>query len=433
MAIPYPDTDQNGQDAQFDEEVASGADVGRSLWIIIPVIAVLFISVIYLALYSLTFQGSAAKNLLGRIGSFLFSYILPLLPFVILAFVLICLFEAARTFFNNVYLPPDSVDKTGVILHRLFGSASSVFIRGDKLDPKYDWVQWLGGPARLVVYDGFAVYIEQGYRFSRIGGPGITLLDSTETIKAIADLRPIVRPGVVKAWTKDGIRIQLNVRMECQILPEEKTQDSSAKLVYPFNETAVKKAIERTAVRYDHEKKALDESNWVDSVWGRAQSHLASYIFSHTVDELFLAEWGSSQIMSRDESIRMLQQLNKGLVDSGARILNLQITNITIPKEVEQQRVEMWRAGKESITTKSGGQAKAYEIRALEKAHAEAERDIIAAIAEGLERIDPARLQESLLLSLSGILDQSLSDPLTRTHITNETLVTLEKLKNLLQ
>jgi hypothetical protein len=49
-----------------------------------------------------------------------------------------------------------------------------------------------------------------------------------------------------------------------------------------------------------------------------------------------------------------------------------------------------------------------------------------------MEQIDLDRLQETILLSLSGILDQSLSDPMTRTLVTNETLDTLEKLKKLL-
>jgi hypothetical protein len=78
------------------------------------------------------------------------------------------------------------------------------------------------------------------------------------------------------------------------------------------------------------------------------------------------------------------------------------------------------------------GQTRAYEIRERERARAEAEQEIITNIAKEMERIDFDRLQETVLLSLSGILDQSLSDPFTRTLITNETLDTLEKLKKLL-
>ena len=78
------------------------------------------------------------------------------------------------------------------------------------------------------------------------------------------------------------------------------------------------------------------------------------------------------------------------------------------------------------------GQTRAYEIREREKARAEAEQEIIASIARDMEKMDFDRLQETILISLSGILDQSLSDPLTRTLVTNETLDTLEKLKKLL-
>lgn len=114
-------------------------------------------------------------------------------------------------------------------------------------------------------------------------------------------------------------------------------------------------------------------------------------------------------------------------------ILNLQISNINIPEDVKRQRLDTWGAEKQSITTITEGQIKAYGIRTREKARAEAQRDIIAAIAEELEKIEPTHLQESLLMTLSDILNQSLSDPWTRTYITSEALNTLEKINDLLK
>ena len=150
------------------------------------------------------------------------------------------------------------------------------------------------------------------------------------------------------------------------------------------------------------------------------------------MDELFLAEWGPSQMLSQNASKKVFRDLNLGLIEYGARISNLQITNFTIPEEVNQQRIQTWEAERQSLASITVGQTKAYEIREREKARAEAEQEIIASIAKDMEKIDFDRLQETILLSLSGILDQSLSDPFTRTLVTNETLDTLEKLKKLL-
>jgi regulator of protease activity HflC (stomatin/prohibitin superfamily) len=351
------------------------------------------------------------------------------IPYGILLFLIL---KLTGTFFDRFYIPPEETKSRDLILSRLNGYGSRIPIRSEKLSPAHSWLNWWGGPAGLVVNDGFAVYLEKGNRFSRVIGPGISYIEPAETIKAIVDLRPIMRKGVVRAWTKDGIHIQLDVRIECQIGHESKKENGSDNLVYPFYADDVKKAVERTAVRFDREKNSLTESNWVDGVWGKVQGFLAGYISSHTVDELFLAEWGPSQMLSQNASRKVFQDLNRGLVDYGACISNLQITNFGIPEKVTDQRIQTWKAERQSMASITIGQTKAYEIREREEARAEAEREIIASIAKEMEQIDLDRLQETILLSLSGILDQSLSDPMTRTLVTNETLDTLEKLKKLL-
>jgi hypothetical protein len=96
------------------------------------------------------------------------------------------------------------------------------------------------------------------------------------------------------------------------------------------------------------------------------------------------------------------------------------------------QQEEYWKAEKEGIATIIDGQAKAYNIRTREKARADAQRDIILAIADGLEKNENKQFAEPLLLSLSGILDESLKDPLTRAYLAKETLETLEMLQKIL-
>jgi hypothetical protein len=64
---------------------------------------------------------------------------------------------------------------------------------------------------------------------------------------------------------------------------------------------------------------------------------------------------------------------------------------------------------------------------------ARAERDVLDAITERLNRVEPNNLIEPILLSLTGILDYSLDDPLVRPLLAKQSLDLLEKLRNALK
>ena len=117
---------------------------------------------------------------------------------------------------------------------------------------------------------------------------------------------------------------------------------------------------------------------------------------------------------------------------SGIRLLELQITEIKTPEEVDKQRLQNWEALRQSRATVRDGESKAYQLRNIEAARAIAQRDLILAIAEGLDKMDQDHLNETLLLSLSAMLDQSLNDSHTRSLIASDALETLENLKKLL-
>lgn len=434
MSVTPITTDMKHWQTKYSYKNARRADILRLIHLLAPFVVAIAISCLFLLTCIRLSQRQNSGNWLDEIGL----SVLCTLPILLSIIVPLTLLKSSKIFFENLYQPPSGTNSTLLILRRLLGISPYILIQKDKIDSPNEWIKWFGGPARLLVFDGFALYVERGNQFSRIIGPGmpIPFLDRTETVKAIVDLRPQIRKGEftkVRAWTRDGIKIEMDVRMECKIGSLEMTAGGSEQLLYSFDPLAVKKAVERTAVRYDHEKKQLVETDWVDGVWGRAQGFMASYITRHSVDELFLAEWGSSQILSFNVSSDLLKSLNSSLKDFGAMILNLQISNINIPEDVKRQRLDTWGAEKQSITTITEGQIKAYGIRTREKARAEAQRDIIAAIAEELEKIEPTHLQESLLMTLSDILNQSLSDPWTRTYITSEALNTLEKINDLLK
>jgi hypothetical protein len=260
-------------------------------------------------------------------------------------------------------------------------------------------------------------------------------LDPTERVRAVVDLHPhvLVKPAGIKAWTKDGILVQMDVRLECQVGLEGMTEATSKGLLYPYGPVSVKKVVEKTPVRYDPDSKCLKEFDWPDRVWGSIQGVLGTYIFRHTLDELFLDESGAYQVHSPQVMAGWLQEINKGLYDGGTRLLNLQITNVMpVDREVNEKRVKYWEAIKQSAVAVSDGEAKAHGIRAHEQARAEAERDLIDAIVNSVGTTKDL-YDDQLVLALSGILDQSLKDNDLGIYMPGETLGSLQKLRELLK
>jgi hypothetical protein len=303
------------------------------------------------------------------------------------------------------------------------------------------WVRWLGGPATLVIYDGTALYLVRGSRFSRVVGPGkppMPFLDRYETVAAVVDLRPQIKTGTISRWTKDGIEVQIEIRMECQIGASSEARQASRNLVYPFDPVAVKQAVEYTAVKYDAARKELYESDWLDGVWGQVTGYLGRHISRHSVDEIALADDIEEADRGHLHTFRLAQryidEINADLAGRkcGAQVLNIQFM-MKFPDEVNEQRMAYWESERKKMASIRDSKAEADRIRVREEARARAQRDVLGAITDRLKRVGPENLTEPLLLSLTGILDNSLDDPLVRPLIANSSLSLLEKLRKILK
>jgi regulator of protease activity HflC (stomatin/prohibitin superfamily) len=362
----------------------------------------------------------------------------------------------ASAFLTEFYQPPEGMDVHKIVTYRLsgvprlppplnmFARFQYLLIRDSESFKLDKWPAWsahyLGGPISLIVFDGCALYLERGNRFSRVVGPGdkLPFLERYETIKYIVDLRPKVNDETkketseVNASTKDGIKITLKIRIESRI-GDPKNNDPANNLTYPFDPIAVKKAIERYAVRWhDRTKGDPTEFTWIDAVWGQVTGIVPDYIGSRMLDDLFVADRKGGQILSPNSVQEIFNKLNRSTQGFGVYVTNFQVTEINLPNEVEQAQHEQWKAEKQSITTRIDGETKANSIRAREKARAEAQRDIILGIAEGLKKSRDGQFTEPILLSMSGVLDESLREPLTRAYLAKETLDTLEQLQKIL-
>jgi len=370
-------------------------------------------------------------------------WLLFLLPLFTLILVVVKILPAtAQTFVSELYRPSSETESEikERIWHRLWGwhgffsFQNYVVVKDTKLEPTNVWSSWLGGPAFLIINDGFAAYLERGNCFSRVVGAGFPMpyLSARETIKAIVDLRPQIREANASAWTKDGIKVKIRIRVEFQIQSSFPSESSDAKLMYPFDPLAVRKAVEYSAVRMRDGK--LQESDWRDGVKGKTTGLLAHHIASRHLDELFIGNKGDGQMLSPQVMNALLGNANTSLTrDVGVHIISIQITDVSIPSGVRRQQMDVWEAEKDSLIARIQGESQADQLRTIELVRAKAQRNLIVAIAKSLGRVDPSHFTEPLLLSLSGILDQGLKDPLVQTYMAKGTLDALKKLQDMLR
>ena len=406
----------------------------------------------------------------GGFSTFVFLYQQVLQPYfklgiiLVIILVMVLLFfrvqakasSAAIEFMTDFYHPPEETDLKKVITNRLWGkfklppplnlflTFDYIMIREGQIQKKNEWPAWsarhLGGPLLLIVFDGCALYLERGNRFSRVVGPGdiVPFLEWHETIKYVIDLRPkVIQNDIINnpisVWTKDGINIKLKVQIECRI-GDPKNQEGPSNLVYPYDPVAVKKAVERYSIRWPNRSEGEpSEFIWTDAAWGQVTGIVPGYISSRMLDDLFIADRDGGQILSPDAVQEIFGNLNNATQGFGVFVTDFQILEIKLPKEIVAVQNEQWKAEKQSIATIHEGEAKAHWVRAHEKARADAQYDIILAIADGLGKNKGKQFTEPVLLSLSGILDENLREPLTRAYMAQTTLDTLEKLRDLLE
>ena len=458
MKFPYPENPSDwqvaytrddafrdsGKHTPYSSLASSIASIGTSAFVVL--ISIPIINQMITRLFAKSTQNSVLK---------LVVFLVMLLIVLTVVQVLISIArkrasDFATMFFREFYQPPEDIEPTEIINYRLYGRSKLpppfnllsqfhyIMAKDGEIVKADKWPAWcsrhLGGPILLIVFDGCALYLERGNRFSRVVGPGdkVPFLEWFETIKYVVDLRPKIKEGNFDVWTKDGININLTIQIECRI-GDPKKKDADSNLVYPYDPISVKKAIERHSVRWPNRTEGTpSEFTWVDAAWGQVTGIVPGYIGSRMLDDLFMENRKSGQILSPEAVQEIFQKLNKATENFGVYITDFQVLEIKIPKEVEEHQKEYWKAERQSVATKIEGETKAFGIRTREKARAEAQYDIILAIAKGLEKNRDGQFTEPVLLSLSGVLDESLREPLTRAYLAKETLDTLEQLQKML-
>lgn len=457
MTTPSKTTDPREWQTLYSAEEARWKDLPRIGRVLVPVLLLIFLAVMAAVLYAGLHSPAWLEQVHTRLGGYwvIFRiYVTFLAPLLAALGGIVLLYRAMLNFVRSFYNRYEEKRLLSLVQRRVLGvpplppplgslwKYPFVTIREPKDLPEDHWVRWLGGPATLVVYDGVALYLERGNCFSRVVGPGkppMPFLDRHETIRAAVDLRPQVKSGEMKPWTKDGIQVELSIRMECQINASQAARQASRNLVYPFDPLAVKQAVEYTAVKYDEKTRGLYESDWLDGVWGQVTGYLGRYVSGHSIDEISLA--GKENVGLNGERLHVVglvrkftEEINANLEERpcGAHLNSLQVW-VKFPEDVDNQRTAYWESERGKLAAIRDSKAEADGIRVRQEARARAKRDMLNTITERLKRVGAKNLTEPLLLSLIGVLDNSLDDPVVRSLVAKDSLMMLEKLRQLLR
>lgn len=444
-AQSLPSESQNWQ-RMYTAEKAHWDDLKREGSIILHLVLGSFLATVYVLLFTRFFLAIPLAERVKTKWGFIF-YIAILISSLVLPIVLSVigfshLMRFGRLFFESFYKTDDEWDTRQIIGRRFWGIPpfppspistmeypNVVIPESGQIKPEEKWVKWLGGPANLVIYDGVAVYLERGNKFSRVVGSGVVFLEKFETVHSVVQITPQEKDVELKASTRDGIPIVMKARIVFRIGLTDPLETDER--LYALDPIAVKKAVEKTTLRYT-QKDGYQETHWYDSVWTQVNGPIIKYITSHCLDEFFVADQSIENTFQELLQQKLFNEVTPKLEDLGVRLLELQITKIEPPEYIDKQRLQNWEAVRQSNATIKEGELKAYQIRAIETARAIAQRNLILAIADGLDKMDQEHLDEPLLISLSAILDQSLSDSYTRSLIASDALETLENLKKLI-
>jgi len=233
-----------------------------------------------------------------------------------------------------------------------------------------------------MVSSHYAIPITIGVQDEQVGGHGLVFTGYRERPLTPVDLRPQVRGKTIHALTRDGIPVKVMMFAIFQI----DRRKAKGEGLYPFDPQAVFAAIRAQGVGPEQEEEEREEVGWDQFVVNRAADLLRDAIAQTLLDRLLEGENGDPP----RETLRrgVAQNLAQTMEPHGIQVLAVGLGNIEVEdEEVLKQRVKSWAARWERRRLEREAWGEAEAIRLIEKARADAQRQMIAAITEAFQQL----------------------------------------------
>ncbi len=244
-----------------------------------------------------------------------------------------------------------------------------------------DTIKKIGGPAGLLVFDDSAAVLECGGRLTRVLGPGFYKdLAPFERVWETVDIRPQRWEYPVGAMTLEGIPVtcMADIRFKIRDIGQEPTK----KYPYPMSKNAVLDAVSCKWIRESDRSEPDRRMEWDKRV-----------IISHTEGTLrsILARYPLNQLIEptgRWEIREQLEQaLNESVLGLGAKIIGVELGDITLEDAATQQWIERWQVRKRREAETLIAQGEATRTRLEAEAQSEVKLDMYQRTANILREL----------------------------------------------
>jgi regulator of protease activity HflC (stomatin/prohibitin superfamily) len=284
--------------------------------------------------------------------------------------------------------------------------------------------QFFGGPGIVLTGPAHAPVIWDGLKFKRIGNPGLSFTGRFETVYQCIDLRPQLRSFYIEAITKDGIRIRVLTFLPFKLHASGK--EPALDEPFPSHKESIYRAIRQQPVENGEKRE------WDEVVPIVATRILRKIIGEYRFDEL-CEPLDPNKDPRMEIRARLVDQVRQELKPCGIEIIGGGISNLLpVDHSVVEERTRAWQADWKRKILITEGKGRANAIWEIERAHVQAQADLLAAIRQVVQHrpgINPDVLSNMAALRFVEALEEMACSPQVRQALPDETPETLQYLR----
>jgi len=283
------------------------------------------------------------------------------------------------------------------------------------------------GPGIVLTDPAHVPIIWEGLKFKDVGQPGLTFTKRFETIYQTVDLRPQLRSFHIDAITKDGIRVKVLTFVPFRLNWDG--QEPKLPGSFPFDKKRIFKTMWAQPVE------SGQKVAWDEVVVITATRIMRQIIGQYRFDELCECfDPGKDPRGAIREEFK--KRLGKELQEYEIELVGGGISNLD-PEQgsVFDQRIKAWQAEWERKIQTVAGEGKANAIWEVERAHAQAQAALIAAIHNVVKErpgIDPELLTKIAALRFIEALEDMACAPHVQQELPESTVETMGYMRKML-
>ena len=344
-------------------------------------------------------------------------------------------YEIAVNLVYNLYDLPDHA-KARSFLRRLRdprrGGGGAITVTAQELEDLRQEATRLrvGGPGRISIPTGHAAVTEQNGRFFRVIGSGAHALDRFEYLHSIYDLRPQDRtdPEVV-LHSREGLEFMTNVSVTFRINAPEMAM--SAQQPYPYDPETI-----RNLAYKQMNLPGGYTSDWEDAALATVKKTLAATVASFSLNQLLQdeqTEIGAHLTIRRNVE----REARAKLREHGIDLVRVRIGGFRFPDDVNELHLQYWRNYWDNQARLTLAEGEALALEEMDVARAEAEGELIKAIADGMQQARQqgyhGAMNEIVALRFLEALEKMALESRNEIDLPEELLPELHSLQNQLQ